>query len=135
MPSERLLARRFLFLRLLRVSLALGALYDFVFAALMLAAPGALERLSGLPQPGERFYLVVIAVLLAMLGALYLVAAKDPRRYAAIVAVAVVGRLAGAAAFAAIAVTRPDLPGLWQLAAGDGAIGLAHLVFWWPTRR
>jgi hypothetical protein len=134
-PSDRLLARRFLFLRLLRASLLLGALYDFVFAALMATAPQVLQRLSGLPEPGERFYLLTIAILLAMLGALYVVAAHDPRRYAAIVFVGIAGRLAGAATFAALALSRPDLPGLWQLAAGDGAFGIAHLACWWPTRR
>jgi hypothetical protein len=134
MPSDRLLARRFLFLRLLRASLALGALYDLGFAAVMVLAPGLPERLFRLPLPGERFYLWILAVLLSMLAALYLFAAKDPRRYTAIVLVAACGRTAGGLAFLLATVGHPELAGLVPLAAADLAFGIAHAVFWWPTR-
>lgn len=134
MPSDRLLARRFLFLRLLRASLALGALYDLGFAFAMVFAPWIAERSFGLPQPGERFYLWLMAVFLAMLAALYLVAARDPRRYTAIVLVGACGRIAGGVAFLAAATGRPDLAGLLPLAAADLGFGVAHAVFWWPTR-
>jgi hypothetical protein len=121
---------RFFFLRLLRASLVLGALYDLGFAAFMVLAPQVPTRLLSLPLPGERFYLWLFAVLLSMLGALYLVAAEDPRRYSAVVLVAAAGRCAGAAAFALAAVGRPDLHGLWPLAAADLAFGLAHGILW-----
>ena len=114
--------------RLLRWSLWLGALYDGVFALAMLVAPGLPARLLHLPLPGEPFYLWLIAILLLMLGALYVVAATDPRRYDAIVAVAIAGRLAGAVAFAAAALAKPALGGLWVCCAGDAAFGLAHGV-------
>jgi hypothetical protein len=121
---------RFAYLRLLRGSLLLGALYDLAFAAAMVLAPQVPARLLRLPLPDERFYLWVLAVLLAMLAALYLTAAQDPRRYSAVVVVAAVGRCAGAAAFAAAALDRPELDGLWVLAAADLAFGLAHAVLW-----
>jgi hypothetical protein len=122
--------RRFVYLRLLRASLLLGALYDLVFAALMVLAPGIPARLLDLPLPGERFYLWVLAVLLGMLAALYLKAAQDPRRYSAVVVVGTVGRCAGALALAAAAFGHPELDGLWVLAAADLAFGLAHGIFW-----
>ena len=121
---------RFFYLRLLRGSLVLGAFYDLAFAALMVLAPQVPARVLRLPLPGERFYLWAMAVLLTMLAALYLKAAQDPRRYSAIVVVAAAGRCAGAAAFAAAALDRPELDGLWILAASDLAFGVAHAVLW-----
>jgi hypothetical protein len=124
------LSRRFLWLRLLRVSLVAGALYDLSFALLMLAAPEVASRAFGLPLPGAPFYMTFMATVLAMLGLLYLLAARDPRRYSGVIAVAVVGRLLGAAGFAFHAATAPELAGLWPLAAGDAAFGLGHGAFW-----
>jgi hypothetical protein len=121
-------------LRLLRASLVLGALYDFGFAAAMLAAPAATAAALRLPLPGERFFLQVLAVLLAMLGALYLAAARDPRRLSAVIAIAIAGRLAGAAVLALNAGGRPDLANLWWLAAADGVLGIAHAAAWLPLR-
>ncbi len=122
--------RRFLYLRLLRASLVLGALYDLAFAAMMVLAPQLPARLLSLPLPGERFYLWLLAVLLAMLAVLYLVAAEDPRRYSAVVGVAALGRCAGAAVFALAAQGRPELCGLWPLAGVDLAFGVAHGWLW-----
>jgi hypothetical protein len=115
--------------RILSWTLGAAAAYDVVFAALMLAAPRVLSRFFSLPLPGERFYLRLLAVLLVMLGATYLVAARDPRRFRGIVAVAIAGRFAGASMLALEAVARPDLaPGLWAVAAADAAWALAHLL-------
>ena len=125
---------RFFYLRLLRVSLVLGALYDLGFAAAMVAAPQLPARLLSLPMPNERFFLWILAVLLSMLAALYLVAAEDPRRYSAVVVVAALGRCAGAAAFALAARGRPDLDGLWTLAAADLGFGLVHGWLWMRQR-
>jgi hypothetical protein len=125
---------RFLSLRLLRASLVLGALYDLAFAATMVLLPQLPARVLSLPLPGERFYLYALAVLLSMLGILYLVAAEDPRRYSAVVVVAALGRCAGALAFALCALGRPDLAGLWPLAAIDLAFGLVHGVLWTRQR-
>jgi hypothetical protein len=62
--------RRFFFVRLLGVSLGLGALYDAAFAVVMVAAPELPQRLFHLPLPGASFYLHLIAVFLLMLDAL-----------------------------------------------------------------
>jgi hypothetical protein len=128
------LKNRFFYLQLLRASLVVGALYDLAFAALMVLAPQLPARLLSLPLPGERFYLSLLAVLLAMLALLYLVAAEDPRRYSAVVVVASLGRCAGAAAFALAAYGRPDLRGLWTLAAADLAFGVVHGLLWMRQR-
>lgn len=127
-------AQRFRLIRVLRATLVLGALYDLGFAVLMVAAPEATAERFGLPLPGERFYLWLIAVLLAMLAALYLTAARDPRRYSAVVGVAIVGRLLGAAALTLAALGRPDLSALYALAAADAAFGVLHAAAWLPIR-
>jgi len=130
-------AHRFRFLSLLRGSLVLGAVYDLGFALLMVAAPGVPARLLHLPLPPlpeGAFYLWVLAVVLAMLAALYLLAAHDTRRYSGIVAVAIAGRLLGGLAMAVAALRGPGLEGLYPLAAADTAFGLAHAAFWWPIR-
>jgi hypothetical protein len=124
------MTRRFVYLRLLRGSLLLGAAYDLAFALLMLLAPELPARLFRLPLPAEPFYLWLIAVLLTMLAALYLKAAQDPRRYSAVVVVAALGRCLGAAVFASAAYGRPELSGLWPLAAADLAFGVTHGVLW-----
>lgn len=130
-------ARRFRFLAWLRGSLVAGAIYDLVFALLMVAAPGVPARLLDLPLPPlpeGAFYLWILAVVLAMLAALYLLAARDTRRYSGIVAVAIAGRLLGGLVLGIAALRGPGLEGLWPLAAADAAFGLAHAVFWWPIR-
>lgn len=126
--------RRFRLLALLRGSLVAGAVYDLAFAVLMVAAPQIPARILNLPLPPlpeGRFYLWIMAALLLMLAALYLAAAHDPRRYSAIIAVAIGGRALGALAFAAAALTGSGLGGLWPLAAGDLAFSVLHAVSWW----
>jgi hypothetical protein len=130
-------ARRFRLLSLLRASLVAGALYDLGFAALMVAAPEVPARRFGLPLPPlprGAFYLWILATLLAMLALLYLAAAYDPRRYSAIIAVAIGGRVVGALAFAIAALLGPDLRGLLPLAAADLVFGAAHAAAWLPIR-
>jgi hypothetical protein len=128
-------ARRFRFLAWLRGSLVAGAVYDLVFALLMVAAPGVPARILDLPLPAPEtmFYLWVLAVLLTMLAAFYLLAARDTRRYSGNVAVAIGGRLLGGLVLG-IAAWRLGLDGLWPLAAADAAFGVAHAAFWWPIR-
>ena len=129
-------ARRFRLLAWLRGSLVAGAVYDLVFALLMVAAPGVPARILDLPLPPPEtmFYLWVMAVLLSMLAALYLLAARDTRRYSGIVAVAIGGRLLGGLALGIAAWRGSGLEGLYPLAATDAAFGLAHAAFWWPIR-
>lgn len=132
--ERRRFAQRFRWLAVLRGSLAVGALYDLGFAGLMVAAPQVPARIFALPLPAAAFYLWLIAVLLAMLAGMYLLAAKDPRRYSGVIAVAILGRTAGAAALAAAAWTHPEWSGLYPLAAGDLAFALIHTVSWLPLR-
>jgi membrane associated rhomboid family serine protease len=129
--------RRFRLLGLLRASLVAGAVYDVAFAALMVAAPQVPARMFNLPLPPlpqGAFYLWILATLLLMLAGLYLAAAYDPRRYSAIIAVAIAGRALGALVFAFAALRGPDLGGLLPLAAGDLVFSLVHAAAWWPIR-
>ena len=135
MTEAKPLRRRFLLLRLLRGSLVLGALYDLGFAALMVLAPDLPARLLALPLPNEDFYLWLMAIFLSMLASLYLAAARDPRRYSAVIAVAIAGRTLGGLAFLLASRGRPELQGLIPLAAADFAFALGHLAFWIPLRR
>lgn len=121
-------------LRWLRVSLVCGAAYDAAFAALMVLAPRLPARLLRLPLPGESFYLWILAILLGMLAALYVSAARQPLASRAIVDVAIVGRLGGAGALALGAVGRPDLAGLYALAAADFLFGTWHALASRPLR-
>jgi len=130
-------ARRFRLLTLLRASLVAGAVYDLGFAVLMVAAPEVPARVFDLPLPPlpqGAFYLWILATVLAMLAALYLTAARDPRRYSAIIAVAIAGRTLGAAVLLAAFLRGPDLGGLLPLAAADFAFGAVHAASWWPIR-
>lgn len=127
--------RRFFLLRLLRASLALGALYDLGFAALMAAAPELPARWFRLPLPGEPFYLGLCAALLAGLAAMYLLAAHDPHRYAGNIAVAIATRLLGFGVLGWAAHGRPDLAGLWVVAGVDLGFALLHAVGFLPLRR
>jgi len=129
--------RRFRLLALLRASLVAGAVYDLVFAVLMVAAPAVPARILDLPLPPlprGAFYLWILATLLAMLAFLYLAAAYDPRRYSVILVVAIGGRIVGSLAFVIAALTGPDLRGLLPLAAADFAFGAAHAAAWLPIR-
>ena len=121
---------RFFYLRLLRASLVLGGVYDLVFAAGLLLGPELVARSLRAPLPGEPFYLWILAVLVAMVGLLYLFAAQDPRRYSGVVVVGIAGRCAGAAALAAGALTNQALDGLWPAAAVELAFGLVTGWLW-----
>lgn len=117
----------------LRLSLIVGAFYDLVFALLMVLAPRLPARLLDLPLPGAPFYLWVMAVLLLMLAAIYVLTAWDPICYRGAIVVAIVGRLLGGVTLAFGAV-HLALPGLWVLALADLAFGLVHATCWWPIR-
>ena len=134
-PPSRF-AHRFRLLTVLRASLVAGAIYDLFFAVLMTLAPEAPARWFALPLPPlpeGRFYLWLIAILLTMLALLYLAAAHDPRRYTAVLAVAILGRTLGAVAlFAAFRST--GLSGLLPLACADLAFAVVHALCGWPLR-
>lgn len=134
MDSRQALLHRFRALKLLRASLVLGALYDLGFALAFVAFPEPAAELLDLPLPGASFYLWILATFLLMLASLYLLAARDPRRYSAVILVAVVGRTLGAAVFTAAALGRPEPGTLWSLAATDLFFALAHGALWQRVR-
>ncbi|MEM8934589.1 MAG: hypothetical protein AAGE94_25570 [Acidobacteriota bacterium] len=119
----------------LRISLVCGAVYDFIFAAVALLAPGLPEQLLGLRQPGDPYFIWLIAVFLCMLGGFYLFAAYDPRSYRGNIDVAIVGRTLGFVAMGYAAHRDPTLSGLWVLALSDLAFAAAHAWFWLPIRK
>ena len=122
---------RFFTIRLLRVALLLGAIYDVAFAVALVIAPARVVRTLGVPEPGARLYLWLLALLLAMVGALSLAAADDPRRYAAVVLIAAAGRLGGAIILA-VAAASDRLDRLWPAAAAELTFGVAIA---WPWSR
>ena len=133
MPTSSF-SRIAIYLRVLRVSLAVGGVYDLVLAALMALAPKLTFGLLGLPLPSEPFYLGLLVVLVAMVAGLYLLAAYDPMAYAGNVLVAIGGRLAAGVVMAVAATGREDLAGLYVLAAVDLLFGAVHAICWWPSR-
>lgn len=134
MSERQILLHRFRLLRLLRISLVIGALYDLTFAAAMVFAPEIPARIFSLPLPGPGFYLWILATFLGMLAAFYLLAAHDPRRYSGVIVVAIAGRTVGALVFATAAVLEPGLGGLVPLAVADLLFAVAHAAFWLPIR-
>ena len=127
-------AKANLYLRVLRISLAAGGLYNLVLAALLALAPELTFGLLSLPLPGEAFYFGLLVVLVSMVAALYLLAAYDPMSYAGNVLVAIAGRGAAGVLMVAAAVGRPDLAGLYVLAAVDLLFAAVHALCWWPCR-
>ena len=133
MVTRAYFARRFLTLKLLRGALVAGALYDAGLAVLFLQRPGsatALLGLGGTPSPPAA---TLAAVWLAVLAALGIAAARDARRYSAIIAALICGRAATAAAQATAALTSGSaLP--WP-AAWSALLAVALAAAWWPLRR
>lgn len=134
MPAP--LPRYALYRRLLRASLAAGALVDLALAAALLVAPDKLLGLFALPMPGADFYLVLLAVLAAMAGAFYLLAVYDPIAYGGNIAVAILGRgTAGVALLYTAAAGGDALTGLYPLAAVELVFAAAHAACWLPIRQ
>lgn len=86
--------------RRLGLMLAIGAVYDLVFAVaiLVLARPAA--AILGLPLPDDRVYLQLNGIFLLILGAIYLAASRDPGRYSAVAPISAAGRVLGFLLFA-----------------------------------
>ncbi len=120
---------------LLQIGLVVGALYDSLFALLIVALPELPARLLDLPIPDETYLLWLQAVFLLMLSAIYLLAAYDPVAYGGNVAVAIGGRGAGFLVMAAAASSNPAWAGLWPLALADLLFAAWHALAWAPIRR
>lgn len=135
MAKDLGIPRHAFWLRWLKRSLRLGAIYDLVFAGMMVFAPHMATQFLDLRPPEEPYYLWLIAVFLFMLAGIYFLAAYDPEAYRGNVDIAVVGRTLGFVAMAAGAWGRPEMWGLWVLAFGDLFFAAAHFVCWIPVRR
>lgn len=120
--------------RALGWSMAAGAAYDWGFALAILAFPSLAARTLGLALPPDPVYLNLNAVLLLLLGGIYLVAARDPAGHQGVVAVAAAGRLLGAAFLARAWAEGRPAAFLW-LGAGDLAFAVAHAVLLLRARR
>jgi hypothetical protein len=109
-------------------SLRAGALYDALFAFLLVAFPEQIAAIFRLPLPGERFYLWLIALFLTSLAAFYILLARNPPGQREFLRLAIATRLAGAVVLGAAASGRDDLRGLWLIAGLDLLFGVVHLV-------
>ena len=87
--------------RVLRITLALGSLYDAVFGIWILTSPSSLAALLGLNLPVEEIYLRLVGLFLLILQLVYLTAVFQPARYLANVGIAIGGRTLGAVFFLA----------------------------------
>lgn len=128
-------SRHGLYLTLLQVSLAVGAVYDGAMAGLLALWPEQFAALLNVPLPGEDFYRLLLALLLGMLSLFYLLAAYDPVAYAGNVVVAILGRSGGTLILVTAAWSHPHLHGLWLPAGVEALFVLSHLVGWWGSRR
>jgi hypothetical protein len=109
-------------------SLRVGAAYDALFAFLLVVFPTQIAGAFRLPLPGERFYLWLVAVFLVSLAAFYILVARNPGARRDFLRLAIAIRLVGGAVIAAATLGRPDLAGLWAIAAGDLLFGFTHLA-------
>ncbi len=109
-------------------SLRAGAAYDALFAFLLVVFPAQIAGAFRLPLPGERFYLWLIAFFLLSLGAFYILVARNPAGRRDFLRLAIAIRLVGGSVIAAATFGRPDLGGLWGIAAGDLLFGSAHFA-------
>lgn len=134
MPDLARFANRFRFLVLLRGLLLLSAALEVAAALLLLVVPDNLAGLLGLPAPGAPLPVHLLAVALLMLAILAWEAARDPRRYSAIVRTAVAGHLLAATVLALAAVRGPAAAGLAWLAAVNGVLAVALAGTWWSAR-
>ena len=115
-------------------SMVLGAAYDMAFAVAILVLPEASSALLRIPLPADRLYFRFIAVFLLMLAAMYLLPAREPRRYQGVVLVAVAGRFVGFV-YLAWAWSAGAPPGFLGLACGDLAFAALHAVLLASARR
>jgi hypothetical protein len=105
--------------------MAAAAAYDAAFALSILGFADASSVLLGIPLPPDRVYFRFIGVFLLMLAGMYALAAREPRRYQGVVAVAAAGRLAGFA-YMAWAWTQGAPAAFLAMAYGDLAFAGLH---------
>ena len=132
MVTRAYFARRFLALKLLRGALVAGAFYDALLAVLLLWRPTTAAGLLGLAAAPAAATAALAAVWLAMLAALGVAAARDFRRYSAVIAALVCGRAAAAlilATGALLAVAPLPSSAIW-----NALLAVTLAASWWPQR-
>jgi len=115
-------------------SMALAAAYDAAFAAAILVFPRASSAFLVIPLPADRVYFRFIAVFLLILAALYLLPAREPRRYQGVVLVAAAGRFAGFL-YLTWAWSAGAPAAFLGLACGDLVFAVLHAVLLASARR
>lgn len=117
-----------LFLRIVRVTMLAGAIYDVAFALPILLAPGWLAGLLGLPMPDQEIYLRFTSVFLFGLAFFYLMPVIHPGRYLGNVVAAAAVRLLGGVFMAAAVLSYHQPRPFLLLAAVDLALAGLHYL-------
>lgn len=132
MVTRAYFARRFLALKVLRGTLVAGALYDVGLALLLLWRPAVVAPLSGAgagPSPSQA---QMAALALALFAALAVAAARDVRRYSAVIAALFFNRAVTAIILAFGAATMRSAA-LW-MAGWSALLAVTLIVAWRPLR-
>jgi hypothetical protein len=114
--------------------MALGAAYDGAFALAILALADASSALLRIPLPEDRVYFRLIGVLLVVLAALYVLPAREPRRYQGVVLVAAGGRFLGFL-YLVWVWSRGAPAAFLALACGDLTLAIVHAALLRSARR
>ena len=129
-------------LKILGITMLLGALFDWTTAALIMFLPGPVAVFLGMPSPSDPMIFRLCGLLLAIPGLFYVMAFVDTKRNVAIVAATIVGR-ASLGVFFVVYVLFLAVPRPW-LVIGLINLGFAavHLIFFkmsdfdfWPILR
>ena len=115
--------------RLVGWSFLVGGVIDLAFGLTILFAAEAAAPFLRLSLPDPRVYLDLDGLLLAALGAFYILIYREPRRLAPIAAAAALLRAAGCALMLGDALTGRAEGVFYGIAALDGLLALAHLIF------
>lgn len=78
-----------------RIVFLCGAVYDLVFALIILFAPVPVFSFLGIAYPSPAVYLKLCGIFLIMIGWLYGCYAMNPGKYTVMIPVAIFGRSAG----------------------------------------
>jgi hypothetical protein len=116
-------------LKILGVTMLVGALFDWAIAALVFFRPGQVATFLGMSISGDLMTFRLCGLLLAILPLFYIMAFIDTKRNVAIVAATIVGRV-GLGVFFVVHVLFLAAPRPW-LAVGLINLGFAavHLIF------
>ena len=129
-------------LKILGITMLVGALFDWATATLALFWPGQVAALLGMSIPGDPMIFRLCGLLLAIPALFYVMAFIDTKRNVAIVATTIIGR-ACLGIFFASQVLFMNAPYSW-LVIGLINLGFAavHLIFFkmsdfdfWPILR